>query len=404
MTEPQNGAPYSVSIDECKLKYTLYNAEGNVVQSDWADARPFLDNRIIDQICISILNESGVDNQMKYKINRQITYGGKTYWIHAQTEQEYAEKLMRLCMSGTETAREKHNFKTYALQWFETYSKPNVEVVTANTYHQQMTRYLFPWFGDENIEDITTDDVQKLFNSMDLAKSSKDKVKIVLNQILDAAVEDGIIPKSPLRSGRLKINGSASKETPPYTVEQMQFIVTRIGEVLQPQDRLFIALMALHPLRLEEALGLQWDDVDFANSMIHIRRAVTHPDRNQPIVKDTKTEQSVRTLALSKIAAGYLAEYKETAGFVIGGETPLSYTQVRRMCERIAKDIGFEERITPIRFRTTVLTDIYDQTKDLRLTQDSGGHTTPAMTLKRYVKGREPTARSAEAVDSLYAG
>ena len=400
----QNGEPFSVSIDECKLKYSLYNSDGDVVQSDWANALPFLDNRIIDQICISILNELGVDDQMKYKINRQITYGGKTYWIHAHTEQEYAEKLMCLCSSAADPVKEKHKFKTYALNWFETYSKPNVETVTANTYKRQLDKYLLPWFGERDVEELTTDDIQKMFNSMDLAKSSKDKVKIVLNQILDAAVEDGIIPKSPLRSGRLKINGSASRETPPYTVEQMRYIVSHIGDVRLPQDRLFIALMALHPLRLEEALGLQWSDVDLNNDVIHIKRAVTHPDRNQPIIKDTKTEQSVRTLALSKVTAAYLSENKETVGFVIGGDTPLSYTQVRRMCERIAKDIGFEERITPIRFRTTVLTDIYDQTKDLRLTQDSGGHSTPAMTMKHYVKGREPTARSAEAVDSLYTG
>ena len=74
------------------------------------------------------------------------------------------------------------------------------------------------------------------------------------------------------------------------------------------------------------------------------------------------------------------------------------------MCQHVEKDIGFDEKISPIRFRTTVLTDIYDQTKDLRLTQDSGGHATPTMTLKHYVKGREVSSRGAEAIDNLYSG
>ena len=39
---------------------------------------------------------------------------------------------------------------------------------------------------------------------------------MLLNQILDAAVEDGLLPKSPLKSKRIKIKGAASKETPPY--------------------------------------------------------------------------------------------------------------------------------------------------------------------------------------------
>lgn len=59
------------------------------------------------------------------------------------------------------------------------------------------------------------------------------------------------------------------------------------------------------------------------------------------------------------------------------------------MCDRIKRDTGFTENITPIRFRTTVLTDLYDQTKDIKLAQAAAGHTTSAMTLRYYVKGRE---------------
>ena len=72
------------------------------------------------------------------------------------------------------------------------------------------------------------------------------------------------------------------------------------------------------------------------------------------------------------------------------------------MCWRIQRDTGFSENITPIRFRTTVLTDMYDQTKDIKLAQAAAGHTTSAMTLKYYVKGRETSSKAADAVDKLY--
>ena len=72
------------------------------------------------------------------------------------------------------------------------------------------------------------------------------------------------------------------------------------------------------------------------------------------------------------------------------------------MCERIRKDTGFEENITPIRFRTTVLTDLYDRTKDIKLTQESAGHTTSAMTMKYYVKGRESQTAAANAIQEAY--
>ena len=61
---------------------------------------------------------------------------------------------------------------------------------------------------------------------------------------------------------------------------------------------------------------------------------------------------------------------------MFGGKRPLSYTQVRKMCDRIKRNTGFTENITPIRFRTTVLTDLYDQTKDIKLAQAAAGHTT----------------------------
>ena len=157
-----------------------------------------------------------------------------------------------------------------------------------------------------NVEDITPDDVQRLFNNMSGAKTTKDKAKVVLNQILDAAVEDGLLPKSSLKSKRIKIKGAASKETPPYSVEQMRYLVKHIPDVESPVDRMYLAIQAMHPLRLEEVLGLQPGDIDTERMEIHIRRAVTHPTRNQPEIKDTKTGGSTRTISLSTAALPYI--------------------------------------------------------------------------------------------------
>ena len=287
------------------------------------------------------------------KITRTFTINGVKHWIRASTEQEYADKLLKLVgpQSAPSAAPEpsKHLFSDYALTWFETYSKPNIETVTATTYKRQLTCHILPAFEGLAVEDIITDDVQRLFNGMTGAKTSKDKTKMVLNQILDAAVEDGIITKSPLRSKRIKITGKASQPTAPYTVEQMRFLVQHISDIQDPMDRAYLAIQALHPLRLEEVLGLQRADIDPENGAIHICRAVTHPTRNQPEVKDTKTRSSARTIGLSALAVPHLPQIKE-GEFVFGGKRPLSYTQVRKMCNRIKRDTGFTENITPIRY------------------------------------------------------
>ena len=80
-----------------------------------------------------------------------------------------------------------------------------------------------------------------------------------------------------------------------------------------------------------------------------------------------------------------------------------SYQNVQDMCERIQKDIDFDESITPRRFRTTVLTDIYEQTGDIKLTQQAAGHATPDITMKHYVKGRKKANDAARVIDRIYA-
>ena len=353
--------------------------------------------------CVSVITsqQQGV-TEMAAKINRAVIINGEKKWIRANTEQEYADKLAKLFGAEKQEApKDKHIFRDYALNWFEVYSKPNVETATATTYKRQLNLYLIPAFGDMAIEDIGTDEVQKLFNGMKGAKATKDKTKLVLNMILEAAVEDEIIPKNPLKSRRVKITGKSSQFTKEYSVDQMRYLILHLKDVQRPDDRMYLAMQALHPLRLEEVLGLKWGDVDLDSMTVYVRRAVTHPTRNQPEIKATKTEASNRVIGLSRIAAMHLTPGNPDE-FIFGGEKPLSYTQVRRMCNRIQKDTGFEENVTPIRFRTTVLTDIYDQTKDVKAAQAAAGHTTSAMTLKHYVRGRETARKTVNAIDGIY--
>ena len=340
---------------------------------------------------------------MATKIRQPITLNGVTKWISASSMQEFADKIIQLSVPAVPQPSAAHPFEAYAWNWFNTYSAPNIGSTTKETYKRQLNLYLIPNLGSMNVEDITTDSLQMLFNGMTGAKATKDKVRLVLNQILDAAVEDKLLPNNPLKSRRLRINGNASRATVPYSVEQMQYLISHIDDVKMPMDRAYIALQALHPMRLEEVLGLKGADIDRTAMEIHICRAVTHPDRNRPEIKDTKTEASHRTIGLVSIAVPYLPDVPDDQ-YVIGGDAPLSYTMVRHMCERIRKDTGFDDKITPIRFRTTVLTDIYDKTKDIKLTQAAAGHTTATMTLKHYVKGREVDATAASVIEQRYAG
>lgn len=356
----------------------------------------------------SIPNRDSLESEefMSNTIRRHVRINGTTVWITAKTEQEYMEKVVRLSGGNVmPVSKPKHPFGEYALTWLNVFSRPNVERVTSVGYEQQLKNYILPVLGEMNLEDITPADVQKIFNNMGkrMKQESKNKVKIVLNQIFKMAMNDDIIAKNPLEAPSIRIKGEKSTPTVPYSVNEMRYMAEHLIDIQSGMDRAWLAISISLPLRPEEVLGLTWADVDEVNGVFHIRNTVTHPARNEPEFKTyTKTAASIRDLAVSEELLSCLPVRGKLNEFVIGGKTPLTYMQVRRMRERIQRDIQFDGSITPRRFRTTVATDISAQTHDLKLVQKMLGHSSPQMTLKHYDKGRSTTVDATDAIASCY--
>lgn len=356
----------------------------------------------------SIPNRDSLESEefMSNTIRRHVRINGTTVWITAKTEQEYMEKVVRLSGGNVmPVSKPKHPFGEYALTWLNVFSRPNVERVTSVSYEQQLKNYILPVLGEMNLEDITPADVQKIFNNMGkrMKQESKNKVKIVLNQIFKMAMNDDIIAKNPLEAPSIRIKGEKSTPTVPYSVNEMRYMAEHLIDIQSGMDRAWLAISISLPLRPEEVLGLTWADVDEVNGVFHIRNTVSHPARNEPEFKTyTKTAASIRDLAISGELLSCLPARGKPNEFVIGGKTPLTYMQVRRMRERIQRDIQFDGSITPRRFRTTVATDISAQTHDLKLVQKMLGHSSPQMTLKHYDKGRSTTVDATDAITSCY--
>lgn len=168
----------------------------------------------------SIPNRDSLESEefMSNTIRRHVRINGTTVWITAKTEQEYMEKVVRLSGGNVmPVSKPKHPFGEYALTWLNVFSRPNVERVTSVSYEQQLKNYILPVLGEMNLEDITPADVQKIFNNMGkrMKQESKNKVKIVLNQIFKMAMNDDIIAKNPLEAPSIRIKGEKSTPTVP---------------------------------------------------------------------------------------------------------------------------------------------------------------------------------------------
>lgn len=341
----------------------------------------------------------------KYKIRRQIMINGNKVWVCGNTEQEYAERLLKLFGYETINPKEKHNFYEYAENWYAVFSKPNVVEATSRSYYQQLVSHVYPVLKEKNIEDISVSDIQIVFNSMgdEMKYETKHKVKVILNQIFKMAYEEGIIQRNPVQSSSLKVHGAASDTTPPYSVEEMKYMASHLDDISDERGKAWLALSVSLPMRLEEILGLRWQDIDEDTGIIHIRNTVTHPSRNEPYFREyTKTASSRRDLQLPSSILEYLPNRGADTDFIIGGEKPVSYTTFRFILKRISKEINFNGQITPRRFRTTVATDISASTHDIKLVQQMLGHSNPQMTLKHYDKGRNTAADASRVIEQCY--
>lgn len=394
-----------------KTQNCIDNPTANVI-----DYNPNLDNYKPDQ-AIAPEEEK---NPMAYQRARVLMHvdenGKRTYkQISGRDEDERNDKIVQAYIESGRIfeflsipslasipQKTKHGFSNYANHWFDVFAEPTIEAATALTYRRQLDLYWISAFGDKSIEDITSADVQEVLNGMgDVSKDTRKKAVQVLSMILDQAIEDGHITRNVTKSKKVKITGRAPKPTEPYSVDQMRYLVTHIPDVTNPTDRAYLAIAALHPLRPEEVFGLKYGDIDRDALKINIVRAVTYPDRNQPLIKSTKTDASERQIDLAASILGHIPQGNPDH-FIFGGDKPMTHQQIKRMRDRIQRQTGFDESITPRRFRTTVLTDLYDATKDIKQCQQAAGHTTADMTLKYYVKGRQQTANTATPVSARY--
>ena len=175
------------------------------------------------------------------RIRREIVINGVKRWITGATEQEYAENLIKALGVSDEMqfVPKKHSFQTYAQQWFEVFSKPNISLLTAITYERQLQLHIYPAFEGMDLEDIKPSDVQEMFNRMgEVTKATKTKARMVLNMVFEQAVDDGLIQKNPLKARSIRIVGGASRATKPYSVAQMRFLVKALTASRSPQTGL----------------------------------------------------------------------------------------------------------------------------------------------------------------------
>lgn len=280
-------------------------------------------------------------------------------------------------------------FEKWAEKWLDTYKKGVVKDHTYHfTYKSNLDKYLIPYFGKAHIADIQQIDIQKYFNIVrseagePLAKSTLEKHKLILKSMFDAAIDNDLCYKNPVKNIKFQhISDAAVKNV--WTKEQAD----RAGEYAQRHLRLDIVLYLNTGLRRSELLGLKWSDIDFVENTLHVQRAVVQT-KGKIVVDRPKSATSDRIVPFSESFGKYLKKFQSDNEYVIGNDgvmSPATYAkQFSKFMDKLSKETGLPA-LTPHELRHTYGTLKRAEGVDIYTIQKVMGHADISITASIYV-------------------
>lgn len=342
--------------------------------------------------------DSGAQTAEMAKRQRdKVTVNGKDYWVTGYSNQEVYESYVNVLekeglIQRIDPDEEIPLLETYLRTFYDTY-KTKQEGNTKVNRERIIKNHILPKFGSWRIDRITTTNIQKWFNEL-AKKYSKEtilKIKNTLSPVLDSAVEDDIIARNPLKSKRLEINGKETIHHKAIPKEKFAKLREGLPNIKEANVRHMGGLLSYTGMRYEEVLGCRYEDFS-KDGWLTICRAVVHPDRNQPILKCTKTKTSDRMIPAPEALRDLLKDGKKK-GFILAtekdptGETPMSYTEARRVYKKLQKAVDIPD-YSAHDFRDTCATVWREAGIPLDVVARMLGHAKTETTERRYVKYR----------------
>jgi integrase len=195
-------------------------------------------------------------------------------------------------------------------QYFDFWLNSVRESVRPRAYesYDLNARRLKPLIGKAKLSALSPAAIETAYAKLlqqGLARRTVSQAHSVLHNALEKAVEWGLIGRNP--SEYASVPRPERNEMKTLSEEQVRrlFVATRDDE--------FYALwvvLASTGLRLGEALGLQWDDIDFVHERLFVRRALQRQKSVGLVFVEPKTKKSRRTVYFPAGTGATLQEHR----------------------------------------------------------------------------------------------
>lgn len=236
--------------------------------------------------------------------------GAARKYVYGRTRHEVLEKLRAAQLSVGNTPLIQHRPPTvevFLRSWLETYARPRIRPLTYSGYRVNVEKHLIPTLGRIRLDQLTPQHVQALINSQ-LAAGLSAKTVAYVHQVLRTALSLAVRWEMVSRNVAKLVDRPRIEPQPiqPLTPDEARrFLAAIHGHRL---EALFSVALAMG-LRQGEALGLRWEDVDFAAGTIHIRNQLQRVDGRLRLVPP-KTTKSRRTLVMPPLIVDALRKHE----------------------------------------------------------------------------------------------
>lgn len=252
---------------------------------------------------------------------RWVDEQGKRRTIYAKTLDELRSQEKNIARDQLDSIRTEGRFHTLNdifRQW--EHLKRGLKDNTFQNYRYLYHMYVEASLGKKKLASIVKSDIKRFYNALvderGLSITTVDSIHTVLHQVLDMAVDDGYIRINPARQvmKELKLTrGNVEKRRALSLKEQTLFL-----DYLKrtPQYRHWYPIFAVllgTGMRVGEAVGLRWCDIDLDNGVIDVNHTLVYYRHAENgcycNIHTPKTVNSIRQIPmLAHVKAAFLEE------------------------------------------------------------------------------------------------
>ena len=271
-----------------------------------------------------------------------------------------------------------------------------------------LNKWVLPYWQNAKIDEIRTVQVESWLRGLSRAKGTKAKIRKTLCLLYNHAIRWEFTSRNPI-SGPVRGSGvrqSEKRERFPAVLSAHEFRI--LNDALPLRECVLVCVALSIGLRRGELAGLRWEDVDYEQLTLTIRRSVV-----DQVVGRVKTEASQRPLPLDNRIARLLrkwysvSKYKSAKDYIFAtdsnragnqrGRQPVSLAKIMQYhIQPTARALGITKKIGWHTLRHTYATSLNQNGEGIKVIQELLRHSSSRITLDIYAQAVTADKRKAQ--------